>query len=370
MALSDYSGNSNFTIGGNSFRSVGTSNGKLVYSRTGGGGGGEVSLDHFPINGDVASGLIIDDRLFMMEFDQSGLANPIIAQYKLPGMELEQIMSPVANGSNAPITPGFTDWPNEGASRMTADWHGSDGTSVDIYYFISSRLNKFTYNRSTLQCTADVNVGRHNSASFTNGETWGCVGVYPSANAGKPNAILTRTHYDTYSDRRQGPQFALMTWNGSSYDIQGDYLPDMSPGPHSLASGITFADSFFENSYLTITQINPWTGRVYFSNDGFINGVEVWQIDPSLKPANGNYCGAFASIGSDSGQQSASGKMSYVGSFKTMIGRADGNQTYREGFTLSLDLDTQKPSWFIAGSMLASRNVVHGYAAKWVSDYI
>jgi hypothetical protein len=40
MALSDYSGSGNFTIGGNKFRSSGTSNGKTVYERMGGGSGG------------------------------------------------------------------------------------------------------------------------------------------------------------------------------------------------------------------------------------------------------------------------------------------------------------------------------------------
>lgn len=42
MALSDYSGSGNFTIGGNKFRSSGTSNGKTVYERMGGGGGASV----------------------------------------------------------------------------------------------------------------------------------------------------------------------------------------------------------------------------------------------------------------------------------------------------------------------------------------
>lgn len=41
MPLSDYSGDSNFTIGGNSFRKIGTSGGEDVYARGGQGGGGD-----------------------------------------------------------------------------------------------------------------------------------------------------------------------------------------------------------------------------------------------------------------------------------------------------------------------------------------
>ena len=49
MPLSDYNGNSSFTIGGNAFRKSTTSGGKDVYSRTGSGSGG-VALRKFSVH--------------------------------------------------------------------------------------------------------------------------------------------------------------------------------------------------------------------------------------------------------------------------------------------------------------------------------
>ena len=375
MALSDYNGDFSFTIGGNSFHKTAPSGGKNVYSRTGSGSGGSSGPgDSFPILGDTSGALVVDDTIFIIEGDQGGGANWSLSQYTFPDMVLVDVIDPVRNDSTDSnlANSGYSEW-NNTEMNMTADWFGATSSAIDIYFQQGNqtvRYSKFTYNRNTRTCSAVTYIGHEDNHGWSS-ENSRIIGIKDSGISGKPNILLSRSYMDNLSHRRY-TVCPYLEWNASAATPQyvanpqsSSYLPSFILGPYShIDPNVTIPNSYQDVSYMNIAGINPWTGRLYMKVNGFIDGIEVWQIDASHKPADNNYVGGVRSI-SGVTTVSPTGKMSYVKNIEMPLSAMNTDSTGRNRNDISFNIETQEPSWVFQPGRRGDRDAQFGSIAKW-----
>ena len=139
MPLSDYNGNSNFTIGGNSFRRTATSGGKDVYSRTGSGGvtgyNGELIYSSAAQNPRPA---LIDDQV-LQPFYLAGQGCGLL-HVDLNGSVQEYLFDTNKwghyDGAGNPVVTG-----NGGYCSLYVDWGNSTSSNVDVYINSNTQLD-------------------------------------------------------------------------------------------------------------------------------------------------------------------------------------------------------------------------------------